>query len=80
MSTGVECNNITEDDFFRDKTSLALQLLDDLFHFGEHFGAAEFGDDEVVREKRIAEGFWIWGIRGRGRVKEELKGEFGVFL
>lgn len=60
-----------------------LQLLNNLFHFFKHFGAAELGDDKVVGEERVTEGFW--GSFGGWfaitvRVLEELKSEFGVFL
>lgn len=49
-------------------------MLEDLVHFVEHFGAAEFGDDEVVGEEGVTEGFV------RVRVQEEVEGEVGVFL
>lgn len=53
-------------------------MLQDLVHFVEHFGAAEFGDDEVVGEEGVTEGFVR--VRVRVRVQEEVEGEVGVFL
>lgn len=51
-------------------------MLEDLVHFVEHFGPAEFGDDEVVGEEGVTEGF----VRVKVRVQEEVEGEVGVFL
>lgn len=55
-------------------------MLEDLIHFVEHFGAAEFGDDEVVGEEGVTEGFVGVGVGVRVRVQEEVEGEVGVFL
>lgn len=44
---------------------LAEELVHDLFHLREHFGASEFGDDEVVGEERVPE----WARGGVVRVR-----------
>jgi len=52
--------------------------VEDLFHLGEHFGAGEFGDEEIVGAEGVAQGARV-RIRVRVRVEEELEGEGGVF-
>lgn len=54
-----------------------LHLEEDLLHFVEHLCAGELGDDEIVGEEAVAEGFW-GGIRVR--VLEKLQSEIWVFL
>lgn len=69
--SGVERHNVAENDFFRINAGVFLQVFHDNFHFGEHFGSAEFGDDEIVGEERVTKWFGIWVMRVR--VEEELK-------
>lgn len=62
---------------FRDAVaSILLELLEDLFHLREHFGAAEFGYDEIIGKKRVTKwtvGIGVW-------VEEELECEGWVGL
>lgn len=56
---------------FRDAVaSVVVELLENEFHLREHFGAAEFCDDEVVGEEGIVE----WAVLKIG-VEEELECE-----
>lgn len=61
MSATVERNDIAKDDFGGSKAGFLLQLVKDLVHLVEHFGAAELGDDEVVGKERVAER--LFGLR-----------------
>lgn len=73
--TGVEGDDVAEDDLGGSEASLALELAKNLVHFGEHFGATKLGDDEIVAAKGVAEGFGF----GVG-VEEEVEGKGGVLL
>lgn len=54
--------------------------MNDFFHFDEEFGSAEFADDEIIGEGRIAKGFSS-SVAGIGiGMEEELKGDFRIFL
>lgn len=59
-----------------------FELIKDLLHFVEHFGATKFGDDKVVVEMIVAEGFRLrdFIIEVRIRVSEELQSELRIFL
>lgn len=58
---------------FRDAVaSVVVELLKDKFHLRDHFGTAEFGDDEVVGENGIT----IMILR----VEEDLKSERWILL
>ncbi|PON47877.1 hypothetical protein PanWU01x14_241160 [Parasponia andersonii] len=70
-SPAVEGNDIAEDDLAGYESGLSAQLAEDLLHLVEHFGAAELGDDNIVGEEGIAEGFW--GLDLGIRVLEELE-------
>lgn len=41
---------------------LLLHLPENLLHLVEHFGAAELGDDDVVRNERVAKGLLGLGV------------------
>lgn len=74
-------DDVAEEGFRDEEAGFAAELLEDLFHLGEHFGAGEFGDDEVVGEEGVAEGARVGvGIGVWVRVEEELKGEGWVLL
>lgn len=76
------------------KPGFLFEFLEDLFHLIEHFGAGELGDDEIIGEQRVADGFLGFGLgfRKRWRARfgsfwrrrreESLKGEvgFGAFM
>lgn len=79
-SPGVEGNDIAEDDLVRYEAGFAAQLAEDLVHLVEHFGAAELGDDNVVGEEGVAEGFGGLGLGLGIWVLEELESEIWVLL
>lgn len=72
--SGIERHDVTENDFFWHDSGVGFQLLHNLFHFREHLGSAEFGDDEVVGKERVTKRLGII------RVEEEMKSEFWVFF
>lgn len=43
--SSVERHDVAENDFLRHDSGVGFQLLHNLFHFREHLGSAEFGDD-----------------------------------
>jgi hypothetical protein len=67
--TGVEGDDIAEDDFGRREAGFLIELVENLLHCIKHLGAAKLGDDEVVGEEGVAK-----RLRGiRVRVLEELE-------
>lgn len=64
----IEGDDVAEDDFVGDEAGLGFELLEDLVHLVEHFCAAEFGDDEIVGEEGVAEGFVVVWVIIRVRV------------
>ena len=72
----IEGDDMAEEGLGDGEAGLVLELVEELFHVGEHLGAAELGDDEVVGEEGVAEGFVDLGVG----VEEEFKSEGGVLL
>jgi hypothetical protein len=76
-STAIEIDYVAKESLFRGEKGFFFELGKDFLHFIEHFSTAKLGNDEVIREKRVAKGFrrgfWVW-------IFKELKSEFRVFL
>lgn len=72
--SSVERHDVAENDFLRHDSDVGFQLLHNLFHFREHLGSAEFGDDEVIGKERVTK--WVGIIR----VEKEMKSEFWIFF
>lgn len=70
-------DDVAEEGFFGGESSLVLHLEEDLLHLVEHLRSSELGDDEIVGEGAVAEGF-LGGVRVRE--SEELESEVRVFL
>ena len=75
---GVAGDDVAEEGLGGREARLGVEVVEELFHLGEHFGLGEFGDDDVVGAEGAAEG----ARRGVVRVwvEEELEGGGGVFL
>lgn len=69
---------MAEEGFGGREARLGVELVEELFHLGEHFGLGKFGDNEVIGAEGMAEG--TDGGVVRVWVEEELKGQGGVFL
>lgn len=71
----VEGDDVAEEGFGNGVASVVAEHVEDLFHLGDHSGAAQLGDDEVVGEEGVPE----WPVT-LGRVEEELECEGWVIL
>ena len=84
--SGVEGDDIAEDDFGGREASFVFELVENLLHFVEHFGSAKLGDDEVVGDEGVAEWLCLGGISVRVRVTvrvwvlEEVESKVWVLL
>ena len=82
--SGVEGDDIAEDDFGGREASFVFELVENLLHFVEHFGSAKLGDDEVVGDEGVAERLCLSGISVRVRVRvwvlEEVESKVWVLL
>lgn len=71
-------DDVAEEGFWGREARLGVELVEELFHLGEHFGLGKFGDNEVIGAEGVAEG--AGGGVVRVWVEEELKGDGRVFL
>lgn len=53
---GVGGDDVAEEGLGGSEARLGVELVEELFHLGEHFGLGKFGDDEVVGAEGVAEG------------------------
>lgn len=74
---GIKGDDLAEEGLGDGEAGLLPELGEDLLHVVEHLGASELGDDEVVGEKRVAEGL-RFGARVEG--SEELESEGRVLF